>query len=117
MFHLSPEYLTGLLILAAIVILSLAKKLPSAEGFDHFLHALDSRGGNLLLLAIFTFVSYEGSIKLIYFVINHNVSQNPATIAGISWVTGAAFGGFSSTLFKAMSGQNGTMKKPDSPVS
>ena len=112
--HLSPDYMLLLMFVLGFTILLVFGKLPSADSFERVIHALNSRGGNILILSLFTLLSFEGALRLIYFILTHNVAEtNPAISIGVSFVTGTAFGGFSSTLYKAMTGEQSSSRATD----
>ena len=79
---------------------------------------MDSRGGNILILLALVLIFYKSALHLFYWALDKVISgtlkpDNTIALMGLSFVTGAAFGGAFPTLLKAMTGLNGVKDKPD----
>ncbi len=117
------EYAIWGTLVTVFLVLTYTKRLPSMEAFKSFVDAINSAGGHILLLALFSIYFFKVSMQYIYHVLNlpdDVVSkQNAIIMVGIGFVTGTAFGGSWAALLKTMTGAkaNGTtpneVKPPD----
>lgn len=117
------EYAIWGTLIAVWMFMVYTKRLPSIETFKSFVDAINSAGGHILLLALFSIYFFKVSMQYIYHVLNlpdDVVSkQNAIIMVGIGFVTGTAFGGSWAALLKTMTGAkaNGTtpneVKPPD----
>ena len=84
------------------------KLLPSSQGFKDFMDTINSAGGHIVILSVFTYVAIRFAMHFIYWVISlpgDVITKQQAQIAvGIAFVTGSLFGTFSAALIKTMSG-------------
>jgi len=104
-----------------LVILLWFKRLPSIDSYERFLHSLDSRGGNILILTGLTWYSASQAIKLfwhlIYLVHDGKLQGNDGvTQVAISFVTTTLAGGFSGALIKTLTGMSDPITIPPQPV-
>jgi hypothetical protein len=106
-------------IAAIYLILVFGRKLPSMRTFKDFLDAINSAGGHIFLLSVFSIYFFKVAMQFIYHVLaiqTNSVSKSDAIImAGITFVTGTAFGGAWGALLKTMTGAkaNGATPAPD----
>jgi hypothetical protein len=102
------QYTVFGVLLVAYLLLTFANKLPSIGVFKDFLDAINSAGGHILILSIFTLLSIKVSMQFIYHTMNlptDLITKNQAVIGqGISYVTGVLSGSFLGALLKTMSG-------------
>jgi hypothetical protein len=110
-----------MLFFAAVVVLALANKLPTVQGFSEFVHILNTPGGLILVLGVMTMVFFEAAIRMfyhcIYLVTQGKLDEKSAVLMmGIQFVTGAAFGGAAGVLYKTMDGSSKSSPPPaDTP--
>jgi hypothetical protein len=101
------------------IILAKMRILPSMAGFKDFTDTINSAGGHIIILSVFSFLSIRVAIHYIFFVMNlpgDTITKSQATIAvGMSFVTGGLAGTFIGALLKTMSGgkANGGNGTPD----
>lgn len=92
----------------AFIVLLVWNKLPQMRSFKDFLDAINSAGGHIFLLALFSFYFFKTAMQLFYHTLNlpeDFVSKHEALIAqGYQFVTGMAFGGAWAALLKTMTG-------------
>lgn len=90
------------------VLLLVWDKLPRMHSFKEFLDAINSAGGHIFLLAVFSLYFFKAAMQLFYHTLNlpvDFVSKHEALIAqGYQFVTGMAFGGAWAALLKTMTG-------------
>jgi len=105
-------------LLVSYMVLTFANKLPRMAALKDFLDAINSAGGHILILAIFTAWSVKISMQLIYHLLamGEAVAKSDALqTAGMAYVTGTLSGSFIGALLKTMSGgkANGVGSTPD----
>ena len=117
------DYLVFAVFIAIYLFLVLTNKLPSIESFSKFVAVFNSVGGNILLLALFTFYAIRIAMRMFYHLLNLSeavMSKDQAIVtAVIAFVTGTLVGNFSGALLKTMTGAGGTpaqeTKQPTPP--
>jgi len=117
MYQDSSFLYSGILILVW-VFLALRNKLPSIDGIRELVGILNSRGGNILILTALTLTFFHASMRWFYYVMGLLQSKsitpdNAVLIAGISFVTGTAFGSAIGALLSALTGQDGRARTTD----
>jgi predicted small integral membrane protein len=118
MFQYKPEIFWTMLFFLTFVVLLWKNKLPSIEGFSQFVQLADTRGGNIIILSVFTFISLVWAIRFGYYSI-HAINRAIATGAApppdtaiqlmMSWLTGSVSSGFMGALIKTMTGEHKTI--------
>ena len=93
-------------------------KLPSIRSVEDLAQVLNSRGGNILVLAIFSFIFFITAIRFTYWVIGHSIDgkltvENSVAMAAFTWITGSAFGGAFTSMVKAMTGSDSKARSTD----
>jgi len=112
-FSWTQVLIWGVIVLTFVALL-VARRLPQMRSFKDFLDAINSAGGHIFLLALFSFYFFKTAMQLFYHTLNlpeDFVSKHEALIAqGYQFVTGMAFGGAWAALLKTMTGAkaNGT---------
>jgi hypothetical protein len=106
-------------LLCALLLLLLSRRLPAMESFERLVHLMDSRGGNIALLALLTWMFFLSGMRLIYrlldMVSNKMLTpENAIAQVGLVFVTGTAFGGAFGALLKTLTGtaSNGRSSDP-----
>ena len=71
---------------------------------------LNTKGGNIILLAFFSMAFFYSSMQMFYFGLNLIVDkkispENAVLLMGIAFVTGSAFGGAFGALITMLSGE------------
>jgi hypothetical protein len=95
--------------LVGVFVLAWGEKMPSTEALVKFLDALNTKGGNLLLLSGFTgffaIISVRTFLYIIDLSVNGKMNQdNTFALQAIAWVTGGLTTGFMGALLKTMTG-------------
>jgi hypothetical protein len=110
----------GLLTLIYLL-LTFANKLPSMASFKDFTDTINSAGGHIIILTLFSAWFFVASMRLIFHIMAMPeeliTKQNAIIMAGVGFVTGTAFGGAWGALLKTMSGvkANGVYPPPAAP--
>ena len=108
------EYSVLLVILGVYLLLSFRDKLPSMRSFKDFLDAINSAGGHIFILALFSVYSIKITMQFIYHILSlpgDMVTKQQAVIStGLGIAQGLLLGNFIGALIKTMSGgkANGT---------
>lgn len=102
------------LFIAAVVLLAVTRRLPPMSSFKDFADVVNSAGGNIILLALFTAWSVKIAMQFFYHVlalpVDHLTKADAIVTAGIAFVTGTLVGTFAGALIKTLTGgkANGT---------
>lgn len=122
MVHFTTDYLATMLLVFVFIGLMAFKRLPSVEGWGHFLESLNTKGGNILILTIFTQISLTHTIRWMYHIIEmvhlHELTENNVyATTGIQFLSTTAFGMFAGALISTLTGisTKGTNAKTDVP--
>lgn len=94
------------------------KLFPGEESFSGFATVINSRGGNIVLLAVMSLFFFVHSMRLIYQLIDMAKdgkidATNAIAMMGIQFVTGSAFGGSFGALLKTMTGESSKARSSD----
>ena len=97
------------LVVVVYVFLSIAGKLPAVESIRRFISTLDDRGGNIVVLVIFSGWFFTVSIRLFYYAIgliseNKLDAKDAILMMALTWVTGSVFGGSFGAFLKTLNG-------------
>lgn len=100
------------------LVLQYFRKLPSAESIQDLLAALNSRGGNILILSCFSGYFFHHSLVMFYSLLGMVkegalTQDNAFALMGLQFVTSTAFGGFSGALLKTMTGESSKARTSD----
>ena len=112
-----PEQLWMLVLFIAFFVMMWKNKLPSIEGFSKFIALMDTRGGNIAILSIFSFWSIMLAVRFGYYSM-HAVIQaavykvplpadTPAQLL-FSYLTTSVGSNFTGALIKTMTGAGGS---------
>jgi len=112
------------ILLAVILILAFMQwhnRLPPIEKVVKLIDALNTKGGNLLILSGGAILGSWASLRLLYYVLERSqegklTQDNSFAMLGISFITGNFTGGFLATLFKTMTGES-SKSHPETPTS
>lgn len=103
-----PEYGMLILFLLCYMVLALRNKLPTMQAFKDFADVINSAGGNILLLGLFTAWAIRIAMQFFYHLLalpDDRLSKADAIVtAGIAFVTGSIFGTFAGALIKTLTG-------------
>jgi hypothetical protein len=108
--HISRADVYLFALIAVYVFLSLRNKLPAVESIRRIVSALDDRGGNIVVLAIFSGWFFLAGMHAFYFALNL-ISQgkidakDAILMMFVTWLTGSAFGGSFGAMLKTLNGQ------------
>jgi hypothetical protein len=99
----------SLILIGVVLALIYTGKFPTVASIRDFVEIVNTRGGNILLLAFFTWIFFRAAMLFIYHVMaladspGDTVPKSDAIItAGLGFVTGGAFQGAFSSLLKTM---------------
>lgn len=94
-------------------------KMPSTQSIQDLASVINSRGGNIMVLAGFSILFFASSTRFVYWVLQKQV-EGKITVelalgtAAFSWLTGSCFGGAFTSMVKAMTGENTKARSSDS---
>lgn len=115
-----PEYAFISVVLVLWAFMQYRGKLPSMQSFKDFADVINSAGGNILLLSVFTAWSLSIAMRTFYYLLalpDDRLSKADAIVtAVITFVTGSVFGLFAGALIKTLTGgkaNGGTPAVPD----
>ncbi len=105
------DYATLGAILVTLVTLHAMHKMPSLDNIKDFVAALNSRGGNLLILVCLTVWFFHAAVEFFYrtlWMIENKAltPDNALVVNGWTFITGVAFGGSFAALLKSMTGSD-----------
>ena len=107
-------------VLLTYVVLAVCDKLPSMSSFKDFADVINSAGGNILLLAIFSAWSIQIAMRLFYHLLalpTETITKNEAiATAGMQFVTGVLCGTFLGALIKTLTGGKANGVAPPAQV-
>lgn len=113
------QYATLAAALVIYLALAFKNKLPTVESFGKFVSLVDSRGGNILLLTILSYIFFRSSMHLAYYLMALPEEVSKATTistAAFSFASGTAFGGAFGALLKSLTGQETNRRSTDPPL-
>lgn len=97
----------GALILLYLVLV-FTKNLPSMKSFQEFADTINSAGGHIIILSIFSGWFFMTAMRFFFHVLalpDEMITKHDAIImTGVGFLTGTAFGGAWGALIKTMSG-------------
>jgi hypothetical protein len=93
-------------------------KLPSVHAIRILLTTINSKGANILTLALMTIFFFVMGMRFIYWTVEKMIdgrltSDNAIVAQGFNWISGAAFGMVLSAMLKAMTGDGGQNRSTD----
>jgi hypothetical protein len=108
---LKPEVITLLLSVVALAVLFWYGKLPSVASFVAFCNAINTRGGNIVLLTMMVFLFVTTAMKYVYFIVGLEVAgkftkESALAMSGYSFITGGVTGLAIGAWLKALSPQD-----------
>ena len=101
-----------------LTILQWKSKLPPVSTVQDLAAAVNSRGGNILVLAFFSVGFFWSALKFTYWIIARASDgkitvENSVAMAAFTWMTGSAFGGAFTSMVKAMTGESSKARQSD----
>lgn len=116
-----PEVIGTVFLTVGFFVLLVLRRLPNVQNISACANILNSKGGNLMLLAGLSLWFFAIAMRYIYFLIAMMVHKeltvdNAVALSGFNFVTGTAFGGAFGALLKAMSGETPQMPPAIPPV-
>ena len=97
--------------------LAFGNRLPSIDTFQKFVSVLNSRGGNILILAVFSLYFFRGAMHLVYHLLAMQqdviTKQDSIVMTAMGFVTGTAFGGAWGAMLKSMTGSESQTRAAD----
>jgi hypothetical protein len=108
----------GTLVLVYLVLV-FGNKLPAMKSFQEFTDTINSAGGHIIILSIFSGWFFLTAMRFFFHVLglpDEVVTKNNAVImTAIAFLTGTAFGGAWGALIKTMSGGKANGGTPGGP--
>ena len=102
------DYAVFALVVAVYLILVFRNKLPGMATFKDFTDTINTAGGHLIILTLFSLYFFRTAMRFFLHVLglpDEVVTKNNAIImTGIAFLTGTAFGGAWAALIKTMTG-------------
>jgi len=108
---LKPEVVAMLLAIVAVLVLALYGKLPTVASFVTFCNAINTRGGNIVLLSFMVFLLVTMSMKYVYFLVGLEITgkltkESALAMNGFTFITGGVTGLITGAFLKALSPQD-----------
>lgn len=95
-------------VLIVYLILVFANKLPSMSAFKEFADVINTAGGQIVVLGLFSWWSIKIAMQYFYHILaiqsDAITKQDAIIMAGVTFVTGTLVGTFTGALLKTMSG-------------
>jgi len=100
------------------LLLQLTGKGPKMQSMRDFVNLINTRGGNILLLAAFGWYFFNVSMRLFYHTIalmaaKQLDTQNAVALMALQFCTTSAFGGAFGAMLKTMTGSDGQSRTTD----
>jgi len=91
--------------------LQLLGRMPKVKSVTDLVHAINSRGGNIVVLSASSVYFFSHSIRLFYFLLDMSKDgkigqDNAFALMALQFVTSTAFGGSFGALLKTMTGDS-----------
>lgn len=105
-------YLLPILVMGFWLVLIYIKREPHIDSIREFVNLLNTRGGNILILAAMSTGFFVAAMKLFYAMIDLAVSgklstDNAFPMMALQFVTSSAFGGAFGAMLTMMTGSDG----------
>jgi hypothetical protein len=111
------DYAILAIFLGVYLVLVFTKKLPGMAAFKDFTDTINSAGGHILILTLFSVYFFKAAMLFFYHVLGLPdellTKQNAVIMTAIAFLTGTAFGGAWAALLKTMTG--GKTNGPPAP--
>lgn len=106
-----------ILVLCGLV-LQLRGKAPKMSSMREFVNLANTRGGNIVVLSVFSIWFFQSSMRLFYYAFDEVAEKrltvdNALIMMALQFVTGAAFGGAFGAMLKTMTGSDGQSRATD----
>ena len=116
--HITVDYAVGIAFSFLLWITLMTKKFPTVEAWEHFLASLNSKGGNILILTILTYLSLIQTVRWFYHILgmihaNQLTESNSFATLGAQFLTTTAFGMFAGALISTLTGNKTDSRKTD----
>ena len=114
-----PQALIFFALIGIHLLLVFSNKMPSMASFKDFADTINSAGGHIILLSLFSGWFFISAMRFFFHTLNlpdEVISKHEALVMNaVSFLTGSAFGGAWGALIKTMSGgkANGDGPKAD----
>lgn len=112
------EFAVFAVVIVIYLLLVFRNKMPSMGAFKEFVDAINTAGGHIFLLSLFSLYFFRTAMRFFFHVLSlpdEEITKHEAIImTGIGFLTGTAFGGAWGALIKTMSGgrANGVTPHP-----
>lgn len=108
----------GTLAITLFVLLLWKEKLPASGSVSDVLQMLNSRGGNIAVLAVMSLVFFRAATHMYYVVLAQIQAgtlreDNAIALTGLQFITSTAFGGSMGALLKTMTGDSSSSRATD----
>lgn len=103
--------------LLAFLVFAWAGKLPSLDRFAQLIGMLNCRGGNILILLVFSLVGSFATIRMFYYLTQLSVDgklqqDNAYALMALAFMTNQLTGAFTGALLKTMTGEEHSQQAP-----
>lgn len=110
-----------ILVMVFWLVLIRLKKEPTIDSMREFINLLNTRGGNILILAAMSSCFFYAAMKLFYAMIDLAVNgklstDNAFPMMALQFVTSSAFGGAFGAMLTMMTGADSKGIAPKAPV-
>lgn len=106
-------------ILVVYLVLVFSNRLPTMESFQKFTDTINSAGGHIIILSLFSGWFFLTAMRFFLHVLglpDETITKHDAIImTGVGFLTGTAFGGAWGALIKTMSGGKANGGVPAAP--
>lgn len=111
-----PDVVVFLAVVGIFLYLARIGRTPEPKVMRETVAILNTKGGNILLLAVFSIYFFSKAMQFFYHAIalvsEKKISpENAVLMMGVAFVTGTAFGGAFSSLVSVLSGENRHMER------
>lgn len=111
-----PQYIALVVIALVYLLLVFRNKMPSMNSFKDFVDAINTAGGHILVLTLFSLYFFRTAMRFFFHVLGLPdevvTKQNAVIMTGIAFLTGTAFGGAWAALIKTMTGGKANGEAP-----
>lgn len=109
-----PEYALALVMALLLALLILTKRFPDVQGCIDLINALSTNGGNILVLSLFTGITFIAGLHYLYW---SDGKTGPEFGQGFQWISGGVCGLFAGGLLKTLTSMPmTTATKPGSTI-
>lgn len=107
--------------LVVLFVLAWRKQLPSIGAIQDIVNVLNTKGGNILLLAIMAMIFFKSTLHLAYTILDQIEAKtlredNAIALMALQFCTTSAFGGAMGAMLTMMTGETKIQTRPPAPA-